>query len=523
MATPVGRVPLRLRIGVTGHRVLPDERAIAARVDEVLARLPGLLPPDLTSHVLLEIVSPLGEGADRIVAERVLHVPDAILEIPLPLATVDYEQDFESDASRERFHALLARRERVWVVGGEDRNDAYRETGAYVVDSCDLLIAVWDGLPSRGAGGTADVVDRAQDQAMPVFRIAVDAQSDIQDPTVPIAPHLVREIERFNDADAPTSSRIAELIPPSVTPVGGEMTRLQTCLAWAEPHYRRAAVIAERARRRFTWGSRALFLLSAFAILAVSLSVTASDDAVARGFAYVEVAIIVAALGLWLRVRHRLHGQWITARFLTERLRSAGFLVFAGGRTGIGSKPEGDRGDPREASQEWINRVCREIWRTRPEIDDTDRDVDDVKALLIDGWVSRQLAYYERRAKDHLVTSRTLVIAGSALFGGTIVAAGLHVLELVHGGLAHAAVVLSIALPAFAGALAGIAGLELHARHAARFQLMARRLRELRDRLGWATELDRVQEIARRIETELRMEGEAWIDVMRFQDVELPS
>ena len=100
MATTDGRVPVRLRIGVTGHRVLLDERAIAAQVDDVLARLPTFLPPGISTGVLYEIVSPLGEGADRIVAERGLEVPGAILEVPLPLSADDYEQDFETRASR---------------------------------------------------------------------------------------------------------------------------------------------------------------------------------------------------------------------------------------------------------------------------------------------------------------------------------------------------------------------------------------------------------------------------------------
>jgi predicted nuclease with TOPRIM domain len=52
---------------------------------------------------------------------------------------------------------------------------------------------------------------------------------------------------------------------------------------------------------------------------------------------------------------------------------------------------------------------------------------------------------------------------------------------------------------------------------------MARRLGDLADRLAWATDLDRVRELARSVENELRTEGEAWIDVMRSHDVELPS
>jgi hypothetical protein len=533
MATTVGRVPLRLRIGVTGHRIIPDEDAIAARVDDVLVRLRDLLPRQLSTPVLLEVVSPLGEGADRIVAERVLEIPDSILEVPLPLAADDYERDFESPASRERFRALLARAERVWVVGGadrideaqrgSDRVDAYGEAGAYVVDSCDLLIAVWDGMPPRGPGGTADMVNRAAHQAMPVFLVGAHDPFDVQDPVVPVAPNLIPEIEGFNDAPLPQASVGPNATAPADSPPSEETARLDACLGWTEPHRRRAARIAQRARRRFTWGSRGLFLLSAFAILAVSLSVTSGDDAVKRSFAYLEVALIAAALALWLLVRHGFHGRWIAARFLAERTRSAGFLAFAGERNGIGSTPEGDRRRRGEASQEWINRVCREIWRSRPRIDDADRPVDEVQALLVDGWVSPQLAYYERRAKDHLLASRLLIVAGAVLFAGTLVAATLHAAELMHGGVEDAVVVLSIALPAFAGALAGIAGLELHARHAARFRLMARRLGDLTDRLAWANDLNRVRELARSVENELRTEGEAWIDVMRSHDVELPS
>src|SRR5262245_61160106 len=103
MSTTAGRVPVRLRVGVTGHRALPDEGAIAACVDDVLVRLLRLLPTELSTPVVLEIVSPLGEGADRIVPERALEIPGAILEVPLPLEAADYERDFESAASRERF------------------------------------------------------------------------------------------------------------------------------------------------------------------------------------------------------------------------------------------------------------------------------------------------------------------------------------------------------------------------------------------------------------------------------------
>lgn len=154
MAGLAGHAPLRIRVGVTGHRSLPDDATIAATVDEILSRLQSRLPSTPATSVLFEVVSPLGEGADRIVAERVLRLPGAILEVPLPLPASDYEQDFGSEASRRRFRELLGQASRVWTVGGSGRNDAYERAGVYVVESCDVLVAIWDHQPSRGVGGT---------------------------------------------------------------------------------------------------------------------------------------------------------------------------------------------------------------------------------------------------------------------------------------------------------------------------------------------------------------------------------
>jgi hypothetical protein len=37
-----------------------------------------------------------------------------------------------------------------------------------VVEASELLVAVWDGEPARGLGGTADVVAYAREGAIPV-------------------------------------------------------------------------------------------------------------------------------------------------------------------------------------------------------------------------------------------------------------------------------------------------------------------------------------------------------------------
>ncbi len=45
---------------------------------------------------------------------------------------------------------------------------AYLELGRYLVTHADLLIAVWDGLPARGPGGTSDVVQMARQRQLPL-------------------------------------------------------------------------------------------------------------------------------------------------------------------------------------------------------------------------------------------------------------------------------------------------------------------------------------------------------------------
>jgi hypothetical protein len=520
MEGSAGRVPLRIRVGVTGHRVLPDEPGISARVDEILARVQRMIPSTATTSVLYEVVSPLGEGADRIVAERVMRLPSAILEVPLPLARQDYEHDFGSEDSRRRFGALLERADRVWVVGGSDRLDSYRQAGEYVVDSCDLLIAIWDGQPSRGTGGTRDIIESARRREMPVFVIDARPPFDVREERMRGPSGLLQEVDRYNRVNVPATSRgDPGPLPSSVEASGEEGRALQRCRAWIELPFRRADAVAERYRVRFLSISRLMFLMSALAILAVAVSIVSRDEEIARAFAFLEVALMAAALVLWLLARRRLHGRWITSRYLAERLRSAVFLSFVGSEDAIEPRPEGAH---RGNTQEWLTRVFREVWRSRPHVDRSDREIEGVKDLLCRAWVDPQVAYYRRRGRTHATAFGVLTVASAILFAATIVAAVLHASERVHGTVSNVVVILSIALPAFAGALTGIAGLEQHARHAERFRLMARRLDELRDRLQRAANLERVRDVALRIEAELRTEGDAWVDVMRFQDVELP-
>lgn len=151
-------------IGVTGHRFLGDLERITVGVEAALRRIEQAFPDGV-----LTVISPLAEGADRLVAQRILAHPGTQLIVPLPLPQSDYMTDFKSTTSREEFLDLLARAEEVIALPPVAcREQAYAVGGRYVLEHCDVLIAIWDGKPTHGPAGTSGIVAQARAGGLPL-------------------------------------------------------------------------------------------------------------------------------------------------------------------------------------------------------------------------------------------------------------------------------------------------------------------------------------------------------------------
>ena len=173
--------PGRLVIGVTGHRRLGDEAALTRAIDAALDELESGARAG-GGRVRLTALSPLAEGADRLVARRVLARPDGALDAVLPMSEKRYVEDFEAAGSEAEFRELLARARKVHrLPRSATRLKAYEAAGRYVVDHCDVLVAVWDGRPGDGPGGTADAVAYARESGRPVR--VIDPSSPRSSPT----------------------------------------------------------------------------------------------------------------------------------------------------------------------------------------------------------------------------------------------------------------------------------------------------------------------------------------------------
>ena len=223
--------------------------------------------------------------------------------------------------------------------------DAYRAAGEYVVNSCDLLIAIWDGQPGRGRGGTEDILRMARNNQMPIYVIGAEPPFGIEEERVPTGFRLLQDVERFDRGDVPQQEeRAGDPVSTLIGDAGNEGRILRSCLTWVEPTFARAESIAGRNHVAFVRTSRLVFLMSALATIAVALSVV-TEGTMQTVFASLEVALMAGAFVAWLYVRRGLHPRWITARFLAERLRSAAFLAFVGSDDDGGSRRTSQRAE----------------------------------------------------------------------------------------------------------------------------------------------------------------------------------
>lgn len=144
------------RIAVSGHRGLSP--ATVSLVDQAIrAALAGR--SDVTG------LSCLADGADQIFARAVTSAGGR-LEAVIPAE--QYRQGLPGEA-RAEYDDLLALAVAVHKLPFiESTSESHMVASRLMIDHADELFAVWDGLPARAYGGTADVVAYAQERGIPV-------------------------------------------------------------------------------------------------------------------------------------------------------------------------------------------------------------------------------------------------------------------------------------------------------------------------------------------------------------------
>lgn len=137
---------------MTGHQAI--HAAVRDLVTEGARRaIRGVVPP-------LRLVTSLAAGADQLVAEEVAAARGR-LAVVVPCRT--YVQAFSDAASARRYRSLLARACDIERLDyDEPTEEAFWAAARRIVERCEVLLAIGDGAPARGLGGTADVVGGAR-------------------------------------------------------------------------------------------------------------------------------------------------------------------------------------------------------------------------------------------------------------------------------------------------------------------------------------------------------------------------
>ncbi|WBP90123.1 hypothetical protein [Kitasatospora cathayae] len=147
-----------MRIGITGHRGLMTE--VEAQVRRLLE---GALAGEDSNQ--LTVVSCIADGPDAWLAEIALR-RGGRLEVVIP---ADQYRAGLPAWHHPVYDRLLESATAIHRTGHVESDEAAHMVASEIlVQRVDKLLAVWDGLPARGYGGTADVVAYAQQRGVPV-------------------------------------------------------------------------------------------------------------------------------------------------------------------------------------------------------------------------------------------------------------------------------------------------------------------------------------------------------------------
>jgi hypothetical protein len=288
-------------IGFTGHRHLQDPEKIKKIIGAVLDSLRAEIPGQLVGYSSVAI------GADTLFAERWLESESPWMAL-LPRAEDDFKNDF-TQADWAKTFALLQRAVRVQSLTGikeAERDLAYLECGILVVEEADVVIAVWNGKPSRGVGGTADIVANARNLNKPLVLIDPDSFAIRRE-------RFSREV--FSDPEMDYLNRIASGDGIAADQKIDPEARVRRFFQKVDA---KAAGIAPRFR---LWVAASVIMNALAAILVAATIGFEVDSFVLNALIFVLTAAAVIAVALIKR--KAAHQKWIRCRVASEICRSA--------------------------------------------------------------------------------------------------------------------------------------------------------------------------------------------------------
>jgi hypothetical protein len=565
----------RLRERVRQTLLLIEEggRALQAREQDCFAQ----------GTPRLRFVSPIADGTDQIAAELAFELGWELQAI-LPFARERYRESLANHGARERFDTLLQQASCSLELPGDpdDSIDAYVMTGRATVAHCDVLIAVWDGKPPRGRGGTGEVVQLALTRGTAIVHVPLDPRGEPRllwsafDPTVvtvaddpgvtrpldrehvdalltgllmpPPDEHEQRFLKRFlKERLRQIRTRIEYPLLLTAAGVRRFSTRDLTDRHSAKmisdewQRYRAGCVDAhnivapiDALEEAYSWADRLAthfaqtyrsghifnFVLGGVAVC-LGLSAFMAPH-LKFDFAAFEMLITIAII-LNAKVGTRLewHRRWLDYRQLAERLRPMRTLKLLGIAA---PDPPGTATNP--VPRRWIDWYASGIWRA---MGCTSGSIDRACAArlgeaIADHEVEPQMSYHQRNAHQIKLLDHRLEQIGTVLFAATLIVSFATLIGLAIGASYVTAygnwfTLISAGFPALGTAVFGIRFQADFGGDAVRSMATANTLRQIDSELRKDVSLSRAADLAEQAARIMLSDLDEWRLVNQQRDL----
>lgn len=485
-------LPIFRVVGFSGHRQVADAAGVA-RV--IRAELEALRRDAREEWIALSSVA---LGGDQIFVEQARALGLAWHAI-LPLPAAEFAKDFAA-ADWAEVEKALARAEHVHVITENGtREDAYLDCGIETVNGADVLIALWDGEPARGKGGTADVVAYARSHGKP---------------TLIIDPHTLAvrrvDFENFRRDDA----SLVELnaLPASTGGWGHNPFNAPANIFAFQQKCDHAATRGAPYFRRLIVAT-VVFHVAATLIAAAALSY----DLHLAMLPWLKLGFLVGALGVAIVLGKHHHSlkSWVHCRLAAELCRSA--LATWGLPRSATLYDDLDLPHTRA-----ITRSLQILHRRGAAVQTV--PMEEFRRRYLAQRIDDQLGYYRRQEARALPLFARLKlgfwIATILALGCTLAYALCHTSGVVVPGWVESGVFyfLPISLPVVAASFISLISINDLQRRVARYREMQLMLDDARKRLLFSQTWNSLERVVLKTERALRQEMLEWHSITSFAE-----
>jgi nucleoside 2-deoxyribosyltransferase len=490
--TPDSQIPLFHVVGFSGHRQVIDTEAISQAISEALGNLRAKIAGEWLA------LSSVAEGGDQLfIAEaRALGMSWHAI---LPLPRAEFAKDFPP-AEWTQVEAILDQAEHVRVIAENGtREDAYLDCGMATVDGSDVLIAVWDGEPARGRGGTAEVVAYARSLGKPVVLI----DSNTLEVTRENLQKLARTDESLAKLNHLPSTAVGDFGNPFKAPdaIFAFQQKCDFAASKGAPQFRRLIVLT-------------VMLHVAATLIAAS---ALAYDLHYEILPWMKLACLAGALGVALLLRHHHHSQhnWVRCRLAAEFCRS---LLATWGLPSAAPLFE-DLDLPEVRGLARALHILHSRSATHQPV-----AVDAFKEVYLAKRVDDQLAYYRRqeaRALPMFLRLKrgfwvaTILALVCTLSYAVCHTAGIEVPDWMRTTVFY---FLPISLPIIAAALISLISINDLQRRVARYREMQLVLEESRKRVAFCQTWNSLERVVLKTERALLQEVIEWHSLTSFAE-----